>query len=727
MDQHFLKITYHPSGSKKMNAYLKMPSPTYHVLKKEIEMCLFDERKQPRCEIRTFWIDEDQDEIEIINQCDYDIFMSKRSERQHLQVAATGVATEEVDATTTNQQGAAASSANASTNQSKIPPAAGSYEFAVHDNVECDACLMAPIMGFRYKCIQCPNFDLCQNCEAKHIHSEHMMVRMPTNNCPNVVEAYVTGRTSGRRHGKRSKTTSGGCPYVVKNGISVVIDDEAETAEAESGEQTSASPAAAGKERHHGRKHRRHHRNNFLSNLYEMMHDLAEGGGAAAAAAATGASTSSSSTSTDPNNTTTTTTSTTNSTGFENLSNNVNATAAAAHITAQKAHETAVKAAEIAAKVAHETAIQAAKNMAENHAAPSTAKAAEQGNEQTKEKADANTSARADFQSQPNQIPVSPSLETIAQFLDPQYMKTGIQILNNFSDMFAKMLDPMDGAEGGDATCPFAANLRKNSTASSTRSSVSSNRNSMGSDKQSEKITEKTTEKSTEKTTEKQPENKETKQPESDVLSNVEIDDLGSDSENDSVSESFIKLDAPKEPNTNISTPSSTSPAVSATPAASAQNTPPPSLNKSITMDFAQFSADLKAHIAEEAVKDSTATPIEAAKVATEQLLAEEISAAATPNITSTTTTAATEPVVTTTTTTSTSTNSNTTTAPNKPEEKRAVPVYHTDQRINNSVLAMMSMGFSNEGAWLTQLLESVNGNISEALDLMSVAQRSGH
>lgn len=56
MDQHFLKITYHSSASKKMNAYLKMPSPTYRVLKKEIEMCLFDERQQPRCEIRTFWI-----------------------------------------------------------------------------------------------------------------------------------------------------------------------------------------------------------------------------------------------------------------------------------------------------------------------------------------------------------------------------------------------------------------------------------------------------------------------------------------------------------------------------------------------------------------------------------------------------------------------------------------------------------------------------------------------
>lgn len=41
------------------------------------------------------------------------------------------------------------------------------------------------------------------------------------------------------------------------------------------------------------------------------------------------------------------------------------------------------------------------------------------------------------------------------------------------------------------------------------------------------------------------------------------------------------------------------------------------------------------------------------------------------------------------------------------------------DARVNESLNAMMAMGFSNEGGWLTQLLETVDGSISNALDLL--------
>lgn len=49
---------------------------------------------------------------------------------------------------------------------------------AVLHSVACDNCL-DQITGFRYKCVICEDYDLCNICEIKENHSEHFMMRVP--------------------------------------------------------------------------------------------------------------------------------------------------------------------------------------------------------------------------------------------------------------------------------------------------------------------------------------------------------------------------------------------------------------------------------------------------------------------------------------------------------------------------------------------------------------------
>lgn len=50
---------------------------------------------------------------------------------------------------------------------------------ATHVNVVCDGCGASSISGFRYKCMECYDFDLCSHCEHAGIHTNHLMVRIP--------------------------------------------------------------------------------------------------------------------------------------------------------------------------------------------------------------------------------------------------------------------------------------------------------------------------------------------------------------------------------------------------------------------------------------------------------------------------------------------------------------------------------------------------------------------
>ncbi|CAH2989527.1 unnamed protein product [Chilo suppressalis] len=48
-----------------------------------------------------------------------------------------------------------------------------------HYGVVCDGC-DNPVVGFRYKCTSCEDYDLCSKCESSGLHPEHCMVRVPS-------------------------------------------------------------------------------------------------------------------------------------------------------------------------------------------------------------------------------------------------------------------------------------------------------------------------------------------------------------------------------------------------------------------------------------------------------------------------------------------------------------------------------------------------------------------
>lgn len=48
---------------------------------------------------------------------------------------------------------------------------------SLHKGVRCDGC-SGPVKGLRYKCLTCPDYDLCECCESNHIHNDHPMIRI---------------------------------------------------------------------------------------------------------------------------------------------------------------------------------------------------------------------------------------------------------------------------------------------------------------------------------------------------------------------------------------------------------------------------------------------------------------------------------------------------------------------------------------------------------------------
>ena len=58
-------------------------------------------------------------------------------------------------------------------------PMVKSENFSVHECVNCNGCQKCPIVGIRYKCLTCHDYDLCEACEDSINHS-HPMLKIKT-------------------------------------------------------------------------------------------------------------------------------------------------------------------------------------------------------------------------------------------------------------------------------------------------------------------------------------------------------------------------------------------------------------------------------------------------------------------------------------------------------------------------------------------------------------------
>jgi len=118
--------------------------------------------------------------------------------------------------------------------------------------VQCDNCDIQPIVGFRYKCLQCPDYDLCMTCENKCIHASHKMIRIPD-------KLFKRG-TYGWRFCN---------PFF----------DNAQKGENQFTAESGSRCHQTGENHHHRRRrcHREAGRPGFMSNFVQMMSDMAEG------------------------------------------------------------------------------------------------------------------------------------------------------------------------------------------------------------------------------------------------------------------------------------------------------------------------------------------------------------------------------------------------------------------------------------------------------------------
>jgi len=75
---------------------------------------------------------------------------------------------------------------------------------AAHVGVQCDNCNVVPIVGNRYKCLVCHNFDLCEACESSGVHPQnHELIKFKVVHVPTF--GFPVGRRFGHCHAGRAR------------------------------------------------------------------------------------------------------------------------------------------------------------------------------------------------------------------------------------------------------------------------------------------------------------------------------------------------------------------------------------------------------------------------------------------------------------------------------------------------------------------------------------------
>lgn len=106
-----------------------------------------------------FATDSDGDKITITKATDFELFLEQNISKMNVEVIE-GTAWKSIPT------------------ESAAPPRSNDEIRSIHhEGILCDVC-DKDVYGFRYKCLDCEEFDMCMDCQTTQIHKEHLLLRI---------------------------------------------------------------------------------------------------------------------------------------------------------------------------------------------------------------------------------------------------------------------------------------------------------------------------------------------------------------------------------------------------------------------------------------------------------------------------------------------------------------------------------------------------------------------